>query len=81
MSVLACSKHFILNIKKNVFILGKKCVTESEGFKMVCIGKPVLETALSALNNLRGDLLDDGNDRIKTFYLITLYIIIFLLCL
>ena len=25
---------------------GHKCITESEGFKMVCISKPVLDTAL-----------------------------------
>jgi len=29
---------------------------------MVYISKPVLKTALSALNNLRGDSLDDVND-------------------
>ncbi|XP_066922307.1 P2X purinoceptor 7-like [Clytia hemisphaerica] len=34
---------------------GKKCVSKSDQFHMVCIAKPVLKTALSALNNLRGD--------------------------
>jgi len=37
------------------FILGQNCITLSNGFQMVCLAKPVLETTLSALNNLRGD--------------------------
>ena len=40
-----------------LLFLGKKCVTEVEDFKLVCLEKPILETALAALNNLRGDKL------------------------
>ena len=36
---------------------GKKCIALTEGFKDVCLKKNVLKTALSALNNLRGDAL------------------------
>ena len=38
-----------------LLFLGKKCVTEVEDFKLVCLEKPVLETALAVLNDLRGD--------------------------
>ena len=33
----------------------KKCATEVEEFKVVCLEKSLLEIALAALNNLRGD--------------------------
>ena len=34
---------------------GHKCITESEGFKMVCLSKPVLDTPLSVFNHFKGD--------------------------
>ena len=34
---------------------GRKCITESEGFKMVCFSKSLLDTALSVFNHFRGD--------------------------
>ena len=37
---------------------GHKCITEFDGFKMVRLAKPVLKTALSALNHFRGDSLE-----------------------
>ena len=37
---------------------GHKCITESDGFKMVCLAEPVLKTALSALNHFRGDSIE-----------------------
>ncbi|XP_057296362.1 uncharacterized protein LOC130625322 [Hydractinia symbiolongicarpus] len=40
---------------------GKQCITEAETFGMVCLCKPVLTTALSALNNLRGDAMHTDN--------------------
>ena len=36
---------------------GHKCITESKGFKMVWLSKPVLDNALSVLNHFRGDLI------------------------
>ena len=41
---------------------GNKCVTDSEGFVTVCISKHVLKTALSALNDLRGDSINDTSN-------------------
>ena len=38
-----------------LLFLGKKCVTEVEDFKLGCLEKPVMETALAALNNLCWD--------------------------
>ena len=32
----------------------KSCITESKNFKLVCLQKPVLETALSELNHYKG---------------------------
>ena len=32
-----------------------------EDFKLVCLAKPVLETALAALNNLRGEKIKISN--------------------
>lgn len=43
------------------FLLGKMCVTEADNFKTICLFKPVLETALSAMNNLRGDKINYEN--------------------
>ena len=37
------------------YFAGSSCITKSYDFKVVCLYQPVLETALSALNNLRGD--------------------------
>ena len=34
-----------------------KCIAKSEGFKMVCLSKPVLDTALSVFNHFRRSLL------------------------
>ena len=36
---------------------GHKCITRSEGFKMVCLSKPALDTAFSVFNHFRGSLL------------------------
>ena len=44
---------------KRLFLLGHSCITGAKAFEIVCTPKPVLETALSALNNLRGDSLKD----------------------
>ena len=41
---------------------GQKCVTSSEGFNTVCLSKIVLKTALSALNDLRGDSINYVNN-------------------
>ena len=49
-------------ISRFFLFLGKDCVTESESFRMVCLAKPVLRTALCALNNLRGDKLEIKNE-------------------
>ena len=46
---------------------GHMCVTESCGFQMVCLSKPVLKTALSALNHYRGDSLENIDKRYFRF--------------
>ena len=52
---------------KNFLFLGNKCVTLSEGFKVVCLTKNVLKTALSALNNLRGNNLADTSNCVNRY--------------
>ena len=47
---------------KNSLFLRNKCVTFPEGFKTVCLNKNVLKTALSALNDLRGNNLTDTSN-------------------
>ena len=42
---------------------GHKCITESEGFKMVCLSKPVLDTALSVFNHFRGDSIENIDNK------------------
>ena len=46
----------------NSLFLGNKCVTLSEVFMRVCLIKNVLKTALSALNDLRGNNLTDTSN-------------------
>ena len=43
---------------------GHKCITESEGFKMVCLSKPVLDTALSVFNHFRGDSIENIDNKL-----------------
>ena len=43
-------------------ILRQKCVTEGKDFKLFSLEKPVLETALAALNNLREDKIKISNE-------------------
>ena len=52
---------------KNSLFSGNKCVTLSEGFKTACLTKNVLKTALSALNDLRGNNLTDTSSSQRTF--------------
>ena len=42
---------------------GHKCITESEGFKMVCLSKPVLDTALSVFNHFRGESIKNIDNK------------------
>ena len=42
---------------------GHKCITESEGFKMVCLSKPVLDTALSVFNHFRGGSIENIDNK------------------
>ena len=51
---------------KNSLFLRNKCVTFYEGFKTVCLNKNVLKTALSALNDLRGNNLTDTSNMLVT---------------
>ena len=46
-------------------ILGKKSVTEVEDFKLVCSEKTILETALAALNDFRGDKIKKSNEEVS----------------
>ena len=42
---------------------GHRCITESEGYHMVCLAKHVLNTTLSALNRLRGDPMENIDNK------------------
>ena len=42
----------------HVFLLGNICIRKSSAFEVLCLNPHVLQTALSALNNLRGDKID-----------------------
>ena len=44
---------------------GHNYITESGQFRPVCLAKPVLITALSALNNLRGDPIEKGSGAMR----------------
>ena len=46
---------------------GHKCITESEGFKMVCLSKPVLDTALSVFNHFRGESIKNIDNKSYRF--------------
>ena len=48
-------------------ILGNTCVTLSAAFQMVCWPKPVLETALAALNEFKGDKVEFKNEYVIFF--------------
>eukprot|EP00795_Rhopilema_esculentum_P005747 gene5747-11008_t len=55
---LCCQKTN--DIPENYF-QGQSCISLSADFKIVCLTRAVLETALSAMNNLRGDKLVINN--------------------
>ena len=44
---------------------GHNCITESGQFRLVCLAKPVLITALSALNNIRGNPIEKGSGALR----------------
>ena len=56
------SSGAILTFTCTLIFLGKKYRTEVEGFKLVCLEKLVLETALAALSNLCGDKIKISNE-------------------
>ena len=45
-----------------LLFLGKENVTEVVNLKLVCLGNPVMEKALAALNNPRGDKIKISNE-------------------
>ena len=46
---------------------GHDCVTESNGFNMVCLSEPVLKTALSAFNHFQGYSIETVDNRAFRF--------------
>ena len=42
----------------HVLLLGNICISKSSAFEVLCLNPHVLQTALSALNSLRGDKID-----------------------
>ena len=44
---------------------GHNCITESGQFRLLCLAKPVLITALSPLNNLRGDPIEKASGTLR----------------
>lgn len=51
-----------LTLNKFYFFLGNKCVTEAATFAMVCLTKPVLETAIAAINELKKTSMEMKNE-------------------
>ena len=47
-----------------LLLLGEKCVTEVEDCKLVCLAKPVLQTALTAVN-LPGDKIQISKEQVS----------------
>ena len=47
---------------------------------MVCLAKPVLETALAAINDLQGDNLDIKNELVGNFTIISSFFLVSLYC-
>ena len=45
----------LMNI--SITFIGELFITKTENFRLICLTRPVLETALSAMNNVRGDKL------------------------
>ena len=46
---------FLKASNKNLYLKAKNALIESDGFGIVCLSKPVLRSALSAMNQMRGD--------------------------
>ena len=46
---------------------GHECKTESEGFKMACLSKPVLDTVLLVFNHFRGDSIENTYNKSYRF--------------
>ena len=55
------------NIAPDNYFEGHKYITESECFKMVCLSKPVLDTALSVFNHFRGDSIENIDNKSYRF--------------
>ena len=55
------------NVAPDNYFEGHKHITESEGFKMVCLSKPVLDTALSVFNHFRGDSIENIDNKSHRF--------------
>ena len=60
--------------RHTLYTLGNRYITDSAAFQMVCLAKPVLETALAAINDLQGDNLDIKNELVGNF---TIYLFFF----
>ena len=45
------------------YFKGHKCITKSEGFKMVFLSNPVLDTALPVFNHFRGDSINNIDNK------------------
>ena len=43
-----------------IFFTGNNCITMSGGFRMACLEKFILETALAAINKMRAGLPERG---------------------
>ena len=46
---------FLKASNKNLYFKAKNALIESDGFGIVCLSKPVLRSALSTMNQMRGD--------------------------
>ena len=58
-----CTEATLMSISQfYMYFIIFKCGTEVQDFKLVCLEKPVLETALAALSNLRGGKINISNE-------------------
>ena len=44
------------------FFIGNNCITTSGGFRMACLEKCIMEIALAAINDMKGDNLSKRNE-------------------
>ena len=65
---------FLKASNKNLYFKAKNALIESDGFGIVCLSKPVLRSALSAMNQMRGDSMGTIDNEAYRFAVQTVHI-------